>query len=146
MPLNYLIKPSVETKFYIDFDWWEQSRDDLQIYLRTHLTPDQQKSLERKDLGQIYDYVDPETGEVSQMDALGLALRESATRDDFITGRIGLIDSVFRVLLVNGNDPLNARELADLTGRNASTILKTIGGIRVYRGIRPYRASSGLEG
>lgn len=146
MPLNYLIKPSVETKFYIDFDWWEQSRDDLQIYLRTHLTPDQQKSLEDKDLGEVYDYIDPETGEVSQMDALGLAIRESATRDDFITEHIGLIDSVFRVLLVNGNDPLNALELADLTGRDASTILKTIGGLRIYRGIRPYQARPGIEG
>ena len=146
MPLNYLIKPSVETKFYIDFAWWEQSRDDLQIYLRTHLTPDQQKSLEHKDLGQVYDYVDPETGEVSQMDALGLAIRESAMRDDFITEHIGLIDSVFRVLLMNGNDPLNALELADLTGRDASTILKTIGGLRIYRGIRPYQASTGIKG
>ena len=146
MSLNYLIKPSVETKFYIDFNWWEQSRDDLQIYLRTHLTPDQQKSLEHKDLAAVYDYIDPETGEVSQMDALGLAIRESATRDDFITEHIGLIDSVFRVLLVNGNDPLNALELADLTGRDASTILKTIGGLRIYRGIRPYQAGAGIKG
>ena len=146
MSLNYLIKPSVETKFFIDFDWWEQSRDDLQIYLLTHLTPDQQKALEHKDLGEVFDYVDPKTGEVFQMDALGLAIRETAARDDFITEHISLIDSVFRVLLVNGNDPLNPLELADLTGRDASTILKTIGGLRIYRGIRPYHSSSGMEG
>lgn len=146
MPLNYLIKPSVETKFYIDYEWWEQSRDDLQVYLRTHLTPDQQKALEHTDPGAVFDYVDPETGEVFQMDALGLAIRQSATREDFITGRIGLIDSVFRALLVNGNDPLNALELAELTGRNASTILKTIGGVRIYRGIRPHHSNVGTEG
>ncbi len=144
MPLNYLIKPSVETKFYIDYEWWEQSRDDLQIYLLTHVTPDQQKALERSEPGAMYDYVDPETGEVFQMDALGLAIRESAKRDDFITGHIGLIDSVFRALLVNGNAPLNALELAALTGRNASTILKTIGGVRIYRGIRPHHPNDGL--
>ena len=146
MPLNYLIKPSVETKFYIDYDWWEQSRDDLQIYLRTHLTPEQQKMLEDKDLREMFDYVDSETGEVFQMDALGLAIREAAMREDFITGHIGLIDSVFRALLVNGNNPLNALELAERTGRNASTILKTIGGVRIYRGIRPHHSNDRMEG
>ena len=146
MPLNYLIKPSVETKFYIDYQWWEQSRDDLHVYLFTHLSPEQQQSLESKDLAEVFDYVDPETGEVFQMDTLRLAIRESAARDDFITGHIGLIDSVFRALLVNGNQPLNALELAALTGRDASTILKTIGGVRVYRGIRPHHSSDEIAG
>jgi hypothetical protein len=145
MSLNYLIKPSVETKFYIDFDWWEQSRDDLQIYLVTHLSPEQQQALEHTDLAEVFDYVDPETGEVFQMDSLRLAIRESAKREDFITGHIGLIDSVFRALLVNGNSPLSAIELAEITGRNAATILKTIGGVRIYRGIRPHRAHDAGE-
>ena len=146
MPLNYLIKPTVETRFYIDFDWWEQSRDDLQVYLLTHLTPEQQQALEKRDLGEVFDYVQPETGEVFQMDTLRLAIRESAEREDFITGNIGLIDSVFRALLVNGNQPLSALELAEVTGRNAATILKTIGGLRVYRGIRPHHSNDALEG
>ncbi len=138
MALNYLIKPGVETKFAIDYDWWEQSRDDLQVYLLTHLTPDQQNSLTQGDLQEVFDYVDPQTGEVSQRDRLGLALTESAQSDDLFPGHIGLIDSVFRALLINGNRPLNALELAEITGRDAATILKTIGGMRIYRGIRPY--------
>lgn len=141
MPLNYLFKPSVETKFYIDYQWWEQSRDDLQVYLFTHLSAKQQQALERRDLSEVFDYVDPESGEVFQLDALGLAIRESAARDDFITGHIGLIDSVFRALLVNENEPLSALELAEATGRDAATILKTIGGVRIYRGIRPRLAN-----
>lgn len=146
MSLNYLIKPSVETKFYIDYDWWEQSRDDLQIYLLTHLAPDQQQALENRDLDEEFDYVDPESGEVFQVDTLRLAIRESAKRDDFITGHIGLIDSVFRALLVNGNHPLSANELAGITGRNAATILKTIGGVRIYRGIRPHHSPDAVKG
>ena len=137
MPPHYLIKPSVETKFCIDYDWWETSRDDLNVYLLTHLSQRQRDSLEHQDLQEVFDYVHPETGEVFQLDALELALQESAKRDDFITEHIGLIDSVFRAFLVNGNQPLNARELAEITGRAAATILKTIGGIRIYRGIRP---------
>lgn len=145
MDLNYLIKPSLETKFYIDYDWWENSRDDLQIYLLTHLSPDQQRALEARDLQEEYDYVHPETGEVFVLDSLGMAIQESSRSEDFISAHIGLIDSVFRAFLVNGNQPLNALELAEATGRNAATILKTIGGVHIYRGIRPHVTSQGSE-
>lgn len=146
MPLNYLIKPNVETKFYIDYEWWEQSRDDLHIYLLTHLTPEQQQTLENRNLDEEFDFVDPETGEVFQVDTLRFAIRESAKREDFISAQIGLIDSVFRALLVNGNKPLSAIELAELTRRNPATILKTIGGVRIYRGIRPHHSSDVVKG
>ncbi len=142
MSLNYLIKPSLETKFYIDYEWWDNSRDDLQIYLLTHLTEDQQTALEKRDPKEVFDYVHPETGEILRLDTLGLAIQESSKSEDFISDHIGLIDSVFRALLVNGNQPLNALELGEITGRNAATILKTIGGIHIYRGIRPHHPAA----
>ncbi len=138
MSLNFLIKPSTETKFRIDYEWWETSRDDLHVYLLTHLTREQQTELEHQDLREIFDYIDPKTGEVFQLDKLGLAIKESSQREDFISVHISLIDSVFRALLLNDNQPLNSLELAKITGRDAATILKTIGGVRIYRGIRPY--------
>ena len=142
MALNYLIKPTIETKFSIDYDWWEHSRDDLQVYLLTHLTPEQQRALKQRDRHEVFDYVHPVTGEVFRLDTIGLAIQESARRDDFITEHIGLIDSVFRALLVNSNQPLSALDLAVITSRDAETILKTIGGVRVYRGIRPHQATN----
>lgn len=145
MALNYLIKPSLETKFFIDYDWWESSRDDLQIYLFTHLSEEQQKALSNRDMQEMYDYVHPETGEVFALDALGMAIQESSRSENFISDHIGLIDSVFRAFLVNGNQPLNAQELAEATGRNPATILKTIGGVHIYRGIRPHVTSRNLE-
>lgn len=143
MSLNFLIKPSVNTKFRIDYDWWRSSRDDLQVYLLSHLTREQQTELEEQDLHELVDYVDPQTGEVFQLDNLGLAIKASAQRQDFIGAQVSLIDGVFRALLVNGNQPLNPRELAEITGRDAATILKTIGGARIYRGIRPHFAKAG---
>ena len=139
MSLNYLIKPTLETKFHIDYSWWETSRDDLQVYLLTHLSDEQQRQVKALDADGLFDYVDPQTGEVKRVDRLGLAIRESAQRPDFLSGHIGLIDSIFRALLVYGNRPLDATELARITGRDAKTILRTIGGLRVYRGIRPYQ-------
>ena len=141
MALNYLIKPSVETRFAIDYDWWEQSRDDLQVYLLTHLTPQQQQALSAGDLREVFDFINPQTGEVFQRDRLGLALSESAESDELFPDHIGLIDSVFRALLIKGNRPMNALELAEITGRDAATILKTIGGVRIYRGIRPWQGN-----
>ena len=141
MALNYLIKPSVETQFAIDYDWWEQSRDDLQVYLLTHLTPQQQQALSAGDLQEVFDFIDPQTGEVFQRDRLGLALSESADSDNLFPDHIGLIDCVFRALLIKGNRPMNALELAEATGRDAATILKTIGGVRIYRGIRPWQGN-----
>lgn len=141
MPPSYLIKPSLETNFYIDYDWWKDSRDDLNAYLMTHLSPEQAEKLEDIDNTEVFDHIHPETGEVFQLDTLGLAIQESAKHDDFISTHIGLIDSIFRAFLVNDNRPLNAVDLSEIIGRDASTILKTIGGVRVYRGIRPYQPS-----
>ena len=141
MPPSYLIKPNLSTKFYIDYDWWKTSRDDLNVYLVTHLSQEQRDKFESVDSDDIVDHIDPETGEVFQLNALGLAIQESAKDDNFITEHIGLVDSVFRAFLVNDNHPLNAEELSEITGRPASTILKTIGGVRVYRGLRPYQAT-----
>ncbi len=141
MSLTYLIKPSVDTKFYIDYDWWEQSRDDLHVYLLTHLSHEQQEALGDRDLREVFDYVHPESGEVFQLDTLRLAIKESSKDENFIGSNVGLIDSVFRALLVNGNEPLSALELGEITGRNAETILKTVGGVRIYRGIRPFSSA-----
>jgi hypothetical protein len=47
------------------------------------------------------------------------------------------VDSVFKVFIINGNQPLNAIELAERIGKPADTILRTIGTTRVYKGIRP---------
>jgi hypothetical protein len=51
------------------------------------------------------------------------------------------VDSVFRVLLRNGNTPVSSRELEAQTGRPAQTILKMLSGGQIYKGIRPYTGS-----
>jgi len=39
---------------------------------------------------------------------------------------------------VNGNTPMSAEDLSKRLGRPADTILRTIAGPRVYRGLRPF--------
>jgi hypothetical protein len=134
---NFLAKPTLDTKFHIDYSWWERSSDDLRMYLLSHLLPDQRERLSQSDEDRTVDYIDPETGEVLQLDELGLAIQIAAEDPNFINPHTSLVDSIFRVFLANGNLALSPRELADRTGRSATTILKTLSGSQIYKGIRP---------
>ena len=134
---SLLIKTTLDTKFSIDYEWWERDGDDLQVYLLSHISPEQHESLRQMDMSMVVDYVDPETAEVFQLDALKIAIKRAAETPGFVSSTSSLVDSIFRVFLKNNNMPLSARELSDITGRRALTIMKTLGGIKVYKGLRP---------
>lgn len=132
-------KPSLNTKFHIDYEWWEKSSpDDLRVYLRSHLPQEWQERINPTAETHLVDFVDPNTGEVIKMDELRLALKMAAEAPDFINQDISLVDCIFRVFLKNNNVPLSPKQLAEITGRSAETILKTLSGKRIYQGIRPY--------
>ena len=133
-----LIKPTEQTKFHIDYDWWEHDSEDLRTYLLSHLSPEKRDQLSKAEEGSMVDYINPDTGEVLQLDELGLAIQTAARDPDFIGPHASLVDSIFRVFLANGNIPMSPLELAEATGRPAATILKTLSGLRVYKGIRPF--------
>ena len=133
------IKPNLETKFHIDFDWWEREGRDLRVYLQSHLCPECKVIYTNHRGSEEVDWIDPETAEVTRVDALWQSLRTHCRqRSDFITESTPLTDAVFRAFLANGNAPLSAIELHEiLGGRTAKTILRTLGGRKIYKGIRP---------
>jgi hypothetical protein len=134
-----LIKPTLDTRFHIDYDWWDRTPDaDLRIYLLSHLPQEQREQFKNASPDAQVDYIDPETGEVFRLDELGMALRKAAEAADFITHGTSLVGSIFRVLLRNNNTPVSSRELAEQTGRPAATILQLLSGGQIYQGIRPY--------
>lgn len=139
--LSAIIKPTVDTKFHIDYEWWDKEKNELRSYMLTHLPPDLREKFEDSSEDKVIDFIDPETGEVFRLDELGLAIQEAAKRDDFINLQTSLVDSIFRVFLANGNTPRTPLELEQDTGRDAKTILKTFGGLTIYRGIRPIQSS-----
>ncbi len=136
-----LVRPTLDTLFHIDYEWWKRTNSDLELYLTQHLCPEHRKALAAEPASELTlrDWIDPETGQVHRVDPLRYALLSHCSRQpDYITDRTSLVDAVFRVLLATGNRPLTATELAERIGRPGETILRTLSGAEVYRGVRPY--------
>jgi len=133
-----LVKPTLQTQYHIDFDWWRDNDRDWRVYLRNFLCLEHQQTFANLDTSEQVDWVDPDTAEVQRVDGLQhILITHCAKQPTFITHQTTLVDSVFRLFLANGNIPLTPEELADQLGRNSRTILKTLSWMRVYRGLRP---------
>jgi hypothetical protein len=132
-----LVKPSTDTHFHIDFEWWRQNENDWHVHLRSSLCPLHQNMFsDWKDT--FIDWIDPQTAEVVQMDGLQQVLMTHCAKEpDFLTAHTMLVDGVFRALLAHGNKPMSSKELGERLGKSPDIILKTISGPRVYKGIRP---------
>jgi hypothetical protein len=133
-----LVKPTSETKFHIDFDWWKQHDNNWKVYIRSCLCQEHQAAFETLDTNIQIDWIDPLTAEVHSVDGLQHVLITHCTKqENFITGYTTLVDAVFRILISNGNVPMSPVELGKLMGRPPETILRTLTGPTIYKGIRP---------
>jgi hypothetical protein len=133
-----LIKPSLQARFHIDYSWWHRNEREWRVYLLSHLCAEHRAALESIPAGALLDWIDPATAEVRQVDGIQHALiTHCSLQPDYISPQTTLVDSVFRVFLANGNTPLSVGEIAQRINRPANTILRTLSGARVYKGIRP---------
>jgi len=136
-----LLKPNTKTPFHIDFDWWKENENDWHVFLRSLLCPEHQEVFAGLEEGELIDWIDPLTGEVKPVDGIQHALMtHCALQPDFANARTALVEAVFRTFIANGNVPMSAEELGQRLDRPANTILRTITGPRVYRGLRPSEA------
>ena len=134
------MRPTVDTKFRIDFDWWEEKERNFRLHLLSHLCSDCQSRYRDHREAELIDWVDADTAEVTKVDGLWHSLRICCSqRPDYIDELTPLTTAVFRTFLANGNEPLSPVELQDRLRRPADTILRTIGGVRVYHGIKPVK-------
>jgi hypothetical protein len=137
-PTQQLIRPTVDTKFHIDYGWWERADRGLDVYLRSHLCPRHQQAFRDVDASAEVDHVDPDTAEVTRVPAIQDILTTHCSREpDYITPQMSLTNAVFRVFLANGNVPLSSRQLGKRLERPPQVILRMLSGPRVYKGIRP---------
>lgn len=133
-----LVKPTLQTRYHIDFDWWSQNDRDWRVHLSSLLCPEHQQAFADFKPDEMVDWIDPETAEVQRVDGLqNVLITHCAKEEGFISERTALVDAVFRLFLANGNDPMTVADMAERLGRPAHILLKTLSGGRVYRGIRP---------
>lgn len=138
-----LLKPSIKTPFHIDFEWWKQNERDWHVFLTSLLCTEHQEAFLNTEEGRMVDWVDPQTAEVKLVDGIQHALMSHcALQPEFFNPQTALVEAVFRIFLVNGNIPMSAEDLAKKLNRPADTILRTISGPRVYRGLRAYQKSA----
>jgi hypothetical protein len=133
-----LVRPTKNTPYHIDFDWWKNHDNDWRVFLFSCLCPEHQAAFNNLPMDMMVDWIDPETAVIHQVDALQSTLMDHCARqENFLTLNTAMVDAIFRIFLSNGNSSLNALELSDKIGKPADTILRLLSGITVYRGIRP---------
>jgi hypothetical protein len=130
---------TVDTKFHIDFSWWEKQNKEIRVFLRDLLCPECRETAGAVLEVELVDMVDPGTAEVTRVDAIWEAIRACCSlQPGYITVDTPLLESIFRVFLANGNKPLSVLELHERLDKKApETILRMLTKGRVYLGIKP---------
>jgi len=133
------LRLTINTKFHIDFSWWEKQNKDIRVFMRDLLCPECRETVGALSDAKMVDMIDPETAEVTRVDAIWEAIRACCSlKPDYITADTPLLDSIFRVFLANGNKPLSILELYErLDKRPPETILRMLTKGQVYLGIKP---------
>ena len=132
------VKPTIQTRFHIDFNWWQQRDRDWRVFLQSLLCPEHQQAFAELPDDQLVDFIDPVTAEVQRVDGLQhVLITHCAKREGFISPHTTLVDAIFRLFLANGNTPMTPVELAQQSGRPPDLILRVMTGDQIYRGLRP---------
>jgi hypothetical protein len=131
-------RPTIQTHFHVDFNWWQERDRDWRVFLQSLLCPEHQQAFAEMPDDHLVDFVDPMTAEVQRVDGLQhVLITHCAKRMGFISPHTTLVDAIFRIFLANGNIPMTPMELAQLSGRPPDLILRVLTGERIYRGLRP---------
>lgn len=142
MPAS-LIKPTQETPFHIDFDWWRQNDQEWSSHLYSLLDEEQVDSLQGLKGDEQLDWVDPQTAEVTRLDLFQyLLVTQFANNESLLAEGTSMVESIFRVFLNNSNKPLSSEQLGEVLNRPPNTILKLLSSDRIYRGLRPVLAET----
>ncbi len=141
---TFWTKPTIETKFHIDFGWWDKSGLDFRLHLRNQLCDECKTRFPNHRNTEMVDWIDPETAEVKRTDALWQCLRASCARKpNYINNTLPLTSAVFRLFLANNNQPLSPVEMHEmLPWKLPDVILRTLTAGETHLGIRPVQSMS----
>lgn len=88
-----------KTQWAIALDWFEQNNRSISALIQDYLCPKCAKKLSAK-------------GKESSPDALISAIKDCCSHTpEFINDRLPILESIFRLFIANGNQPLDLEEL-----------------------------------
>jgi hypothetical protein len=132
------MRPTIQSHFHIDFNWWQERDRDWRVFLQSLLCSEHQQTFAELPEDHMVDFIDPLTAEVQRVDGLQhVLITHCAKRVGFISPHTTLVDAIFRIFLANGNTPMTPLELSQQSGRSPDLILRVLTGERIYRGLRP---------
>lgn len=135
-----IIKPTLDTPFQIDFNWWQSHDQNWRVFLHSFLCDEHKAKFSSAGGETLIDFVDPETAEVHRVDGLQhILMTHCAKQAEFLTEHTSLVNAVFRYFLANSNTPASPRMLGAAISKDPVMILRTFSGMHVYQGIRPIR-------
>ena len=89
------IKPTLDTKFHIDFDWWQKTRQALKVDLRGHACVEAAEEYANEQ-EQTFDWIDSDTGEVFNIDLMWYLIHTHCSQQaDFIDNYMPLTTAIF---------------------------------------------------
>lgn len=139
--MTRLVRPTEDTRFHIEYDWWTREGRDLHVHLRSICDTFNVRFRDDEDPTALVDWVDPDTGQVQTIDLALYKVRTVCARQpDYITNTTPLVEAVFRLFLANGNRPLTVAEIVEKIDRPGQehNLLRTLSSARVYQGVRPF--------
>ncbi len=129
----------LDTKFQIDFGWWEREQRNFRLYLHELLCASCREVYPDHRQTEEIDWIDPRTAEVKRVDALWQSVRACCShKADYIGPTTPLTMGILRALVANDNTPLSAKELHERIHKGSpEAILRILTSGRIYYGIVP---------
>ena len=110
-----------QTRWFINTAWYETHRRSLSVVLKGYLCSKCSKKLKAKER------------EVS-VDTMLASIKSCCSGDkDFIESRMPVAEKVFRILLSNGNQPLELDEISNRIAKKTGTSFPTVSQQTLFR-------------
>ncbi len=141
--MSPVVRPDTKTLFHIDTRWFEENGRDLRAELHAALCDDCRALYPTPADARVVDRVNPQTGEVQQMDALWECLMDHCGHQpNYITPATPLTTALFRALVANGNQPMSPEQLHQRIGKSTPAgILRVLMGAHIENGIVPVEST-----
>ncbi|MEW5718147.1 MAG: hypothetical protein AB1817_05955 [Chloroflexota bacterium] len=135
--MSPIVRPDTNTLFHIDPTWFEKNGRDLREEMHAALCEECRAIYPTPADARVVDRVNPQTGEVTRVDALWECLADHCGRKpEYITPATPLMSAIFRALLANGNKPMSSEQLHKRVGKsNAAGILRVLLSADIENGV-----------